>query len=174
MGRRKNAAGLATHSAARCREWGLRYKRDREEHDHEDRLCQKSNHPRSACSHRSIGVPGIGRGEGGEEPASARKNPPASMSPHESERQRIIGSEPGSGSQRQGITNTGRSEAKDPCRLRRNDFVFVEELPQVAIRLKDIWSALALDVLLNRLSTPEYRGAKRYEQKLKEAVDNGP
>jgi hypothetical protein len=51
----------------------------------------------------------------------------------------------------------------------------VEELPQVAIRLKDIWSALALDVLFE---PAEHAGVQRrkadYEQKLKEAVDNGP
>ena len=177
VGRRKESGGAGDPFLLNDVRYGrLRNKGDREEHDHEDRLRQKSHHARSACSHRSIRISGINRGECGKEAAKRQEEASRQHVAHESECQRIIGQYRNQAGNEQGDhKDQVRSEAKDPCRFRRNDFVFVEELPEVPIRLKDVWSALALDILFE---PAEHAGVQRrkadHEQKLNEVVHNGP
>ena len=150
----------------------LRHKRYREKHNHEHRLRQESDHARPACSHRSIRVAGIDCGESREESGQREEETSREHIPHESKRQWIIGEYRDQARNEQGDhKNQIGSEAENPRCLRRDDLVFVEQLPEIPVWLQDAGSALALDILFEPAEhTSVQRGEADHEQKLNDVV----
>ena len=141
------------------------------ENDHEDRFGEEADHAGPAGSHRTVGVSGIDRRECGEEAREAEEEPARQHVAHEGERQRIVRQDRDQNrdEDRHHEHQIGR-DAKDPGGLVRYDLVFVEELPDIPIRLKDAGAAFALHDLLEPGEHAGVQGCERHTNKTCKAL----